>query len=242
MEIQDSIITERLASDNSNIDEPVSKPVILITHFKHNPKFGAEYEISPTMQNYLDSVKSLPLLRYGLSIFSSKFVFGENYQRILDSIYNNSLRKIGESPNSMHKYGSGDVITKEDFNCLKSSLLGYICEVFGIDPCKECYLYTDFSVHYGSAFGYDYKLDEHVDDSEITINICLKNTQKYTGLKFNQTPNTLFSIVHNKSILVDLEEGDILIHNGKQRHEVVQNSSANYGERVNLVLWLKFKY
>ena len=41
---------------------------------------------------------------------------------------------------------------------------------------------------------------------------------------------------------VDLDEGDILIHSGKQRHQVIQNISPNNGERVNLVLWLKFKY
>ncbi len=226
--------------ETEEIIKTVKKPVNQAKKFIHNPKFGNEYEISPAMQNYLDSLKSQVLMRYGLSIFSSKFVFGENHQNVLDSIYNKSLRKLGESPNSMHKYGAGDVITIECMDKIKSSLLGYIYEVFGIDPCKKCYLFTDFSVHYGSGYGYDHKLDEHVDDSEITINICLKNTQDYTGLRFKQIPDTLFSFKNDKSIFVNMEEGDILIHSGKQRHEVVQNSKPNSGERVNLILWLKF--
>lgn len=180
-------------------------------------------------------------MRKGLSIFSSKFVFGENYQEILDKMYSKSLRKLGESPNTMHKYGAGDVITMEDFQILKTSLLGYIYEVFGIDPSKKCYIYTDFSVHYGNGYGRDHKLDEHVDDSEITINICLKNTQNHTGLRFNEISDTLFSFKTQKYVFVDLEEGDILIHSGKQRHQVFADPKPNNGERVNLVIWLKFK-
>lgn len=44
-------------------------------------------------------------------------------------------------------------------------------------------MFTDFSVHYGN--GYDSYLAEHVDDSDITINICLKNNNNFTGLRFN---------------------------------------------------------
>ena len=37
-------------------------------------------------------------------------------------------------------------------------------------------LYKDFSVHYSKTK--DKKLQKHVDDSDITINICLQNTKK----------------------------------------------------------------
>ena len=238
----DSQITDTIGVENLSINETVTKPIKQVKKFIHNTKFGTEYEISPAMQNYLDSLKSQVLMRYGLSIFSSKFVFGEDSQKILDTMHSTSLRKMGESPNTMHKYGSGDVITMEYLDKIKSSLLGYIYEVFGIDPCKKCYLFTDFSVHYGIGYKHDTKLDEHVDDSEITINICLKNTQDYTGLRFNQIPDTLFSFKNDKSVFVSMEAGDILIHSGRQRHEVVQNSNPNSGERVNLILWLKFRY
>jgi hypothetical protein len=234
---------EESVTPSPDINDPDTNLTNQTKNFRHNSNFASG--LTPQIQNYLNSLKSsasLPLLRYGLSVFSSKFVFGENYQQILNSIYSTSLHKLAKSPNTMHNYGSENVITTEYFNILKSSLLEYIYEVYGIDLGKKCYLYTNFSVHYGNSFGYDYKLDEHVDDSEITINICLKNTQNYTGLKFNQVPDTLFSIKHNKSIIVDLDEGDILIHSGKQRHQVIQNISPNNGERVNLVLWLKFKY
>jgi hypothetical protein len=216
---------------------------------KHNPKFGETYEASPVMKTYLQSLKSLSLLRYGLSFFTSEFIFGEKYEQILESMYNRSLCKIGVSPNTMYKYGASDVITMDELDKLKMSLLPYIYEVFGIDPCKKCYLFTNFSVHYSNY--HDTKLDEHMDDSEITVNICLKNTQNFTGLKFNQIPDTLFSfkdvedVKEDKTILVNLEMGDILIHSGKQRHEVVQTvleDTNHNGQQVNLILWFKFSY
>ena len=62
-------------------------------------------------------------------------------------------------------------------------------------------------------------MDEHVDDSDITINICLKNKNDFTGLRFNEIPDTLFSCKNtNKTIFASMNEGDILIHCGKQRH------------------------
>ena len=128
------------------------------------------------------------------------------------------------------------------FDLFKMNMISYIYEIYGIDASRKCFVFTNFSVHYG--YFHDQKLDEHVDDSDITVNICLKNTQNFTGLKFNQTPDTLFSFKHNKPILVDMEEGDVLIHSGKQPHEVCQkvvNSENKFGERVNLVIWLKFK-
>lgn len=212
---------------------------------KHNPKFGETYLMSPTMLIYQNSLISKQLLRYGLSSFTSEFVFGKNYKQTLENMYNTSLcelKKSKEPPNTMHKYGASNIVTTNEFDNLKMMLLPYIHEMYGIDPCKKCYLFTDFSVHYGSS--YDRKLNEHVDDSDITINICLKNTLKYTGLKFTHTPDTLFSVKSGNATFVNFEEGDILIHSGKQRHMVQQLTDEqilDYGERVNLILWLKFR-
>lgn len=208
---------------------------------RHNPKFGETYEVSPAMNNYLASLKNQQFLRYGLSLFTSQFIFGEKHEQIIDDLYKRSIHKIEGSPNTMHKYGASNVINSGELEQLKKILLPYIYEVFDVDPCKKCTLFTDFSVHYG--FLRDDKLDEHVDDSDITVNICLKNTKEFTGLKFNQIPDTLFSIKANKPILVNLDKGDVLVHSGKQRHEVIKNyekETVDYGERVNLILWLKF--
>lgn len=209
---------------------------------RHNPKFGESYEVSPAMNNYLTRLKNPQFIRYGLSLFTSEFIFGEKHEQIIDDLYKKSLHKMERSPNTMHKYGASDVINSDELEQLKNRLLPYIYEVFDVNPCKECTLFTDFSVHYG--FLRDEKLDEHVDDSDITVNICLKNTKGFTGLKFNQIPDTLFSIKSNKCIMVNLEKGDVLVHSGKQRHEVIKNfekESIDCGERVNLVLWLKFR-
>ena len=194
--------------------------------------------MSPLMTTYVKSLKNPILLRYGISFITSEFVFGEKHKEIIKSLYMKCHSKLGSSPNSMHKYGASNVISNNEFEEIKKTLLPYIFEVFGIDPSKKCILHTHFSVHYGKYC--DKKLDEHIDDSDITINICLKNTQTNTGLKFNQVPNTLFSSAKNSSVTINLEEGDIIIHLGNQPHQVLLQNYDNDNQRINLVLWLKF--
>ena len=207
-----------------------------------NPIFGESYEISPTMEIFLSKLKEKQFLFYGLSLFTSEFIFGNQHLNIIDGLYKRSIEKLQTSTNTMNKYGSSDIIKNEEFEQIKKSLLSYIQEVYGIDPCKTCDLFKDFTVHYG--FLRDGKLDEHIDDSDITINICLKNTKENTVLKFNSVPDTLFSIKRQNPVIVNLEKGDVLVHFGKQPHEVMeteQKKVVEFGERVNLILWLKFK-
>ena len=204
-------------------------------------KFGVNYIMSPAMRNYVDNLDNPHYLRFGLAIFNSEFIFGENYQSIIDKFYQTSISKLDESQNSMHKYGSFDIIDSENLTILMNQLNPFITEYFGINPTKKLYLYSDFSVHYGRYL--DTKLDEHVDDSDITINICLRNNLSSTGLNFTKIVDTLFSRSSHKSVEVDLKEGQILIHRGKQPHKVCELSSEDLSsqdsERVNLILWLK---
>ena len=59
------------------------------------------------------------LIRYGISRFTSEYVFGNNYKDVLSKLYEISFKKLSKSPNTMHKYGSGDVIPKLDFDRIK---------------------------------------------------------------------------------------------------------------------------
>jgi hypothetical protein len=207
----------------------------------HNINYGLKYQMSPVMENYVNSLVNPHFLKFGLAIFPSKFVFGENFQTILDKILNTSIKKIGKSPNTLHKYGADNVIENDDLSNLINSLLPFINEYFGIDPCKKLSLFVDFSVHYSNNM--DTKLEEHRDDSDITINICLKNNLKSTGLVFSQIADTLFSKKSNKSFGIDLNPGDILIHRGSQSHQVLSMSKDDKDNsevsRVNLILWFK---
>ena len=205
----------------------------------HNTQFGITYQMSPVMKNYIDCLVNPYYLRYGLAIFHGNKIFGDDYQDIIHNMYQTSIQKLGISPNSMHKYGAENVIGMDQLNKLLFELTPFIQEYFGLDPTKNLQLFYDFTVHYGKNL--DRELKEHVDDSDITINICLKNDFKNTGLIFTQTVNTLFSRASNKSIEVHMKSGDILIHSGKQPHQVIsyQEDLKDSMERVNLILWFK---
>ena len=206
----------------------------------HNTLFGITYEMSPVMKNYIDWLVNPYYLRYGLAIFEGSKVLGDEYQETIAQLYQTSINKLTKSPNSMHKYGSENVINSDTLNKLLFQLTPFIQEYYGLDLTKDLQLFYDFTVHYGKTL--DHELKEHIDDSDITINICLRNDFKNTGLIFTQTINTLFSKKSNKSIEVNMNPGDILIHSGKQPHQVIsyqEDFQDSTKERVNLILWLK---
>jgi hypothetical protein len=59
------------------------------------------------------------LIRYGISTFTSEFILGNDHKEVLNKFYEISLSKLSKSPNTMHKYGSGDVIPKPEFDRIK---------------------------------------------------------------------------------------------------------------------------
>ena len=94
-----------------------------------------------------------------------------------------------------------------------------------------------YVVRYGE--GYDRDLGFHVDDSEVTLNLCLSVTGQGSELYFEgprcamhvdteATPVERFSWSH--------EPGVAVLHAGKNRHGV---RAISGGERRNLIVWMR---
>lgn len=199
---------------------------------------GSEYVMSEEMHICLGRIQNPPFLKKGIAKFSLDALFGkEDYTEVASELYLESKRRLGLSPNSMHKYGASDLLSSELFDRIMQNIGHFLRVYFGIEDTERLVLFKDFTVHYGARL--DRKLNIHRDDSDVTINICLKNTLNSTGLKFYGTSSTLFSTNSNSTETgVDLEQFDVIIHRGSHPHEVVDQTIDN-GERVNLILWIK---
>ena len=92
-----------------------------------------------------------------------------------------------------------------------------------------------YIVRYGDD--YDHYLDFHVDDSLVTLNLCLNDGFSGAELNFKgercpihiDTPcfkNEEFKITHKK--------GFVVVHDGKNRHYV---NNIIEGKRYNLIIW-----
>eukprot|EP01123_Difflugia_compressa_P002462 TRINITY_DN13186_c0_g1_i1.p1 TRINITY_DN13186_c0_g1~~TRINITY_DN13186_c0_g1_i1.p1 ORF type:complete len:172 (-),score=16.07 TRINITY_DN13186_c0_g1_i1:33-509(-) len=100
-----------------------------------------------------------------------------------------------------------------------------------------CDSHHGFLVEY--KIGKDLKLDFHVDDSEVTLNVCLgrqftKGDLYFGGVRcmlHQQTPPR-----SDENIYFQHEPGVALIHLGKHRHSAGAISS---GQRLNLILWCR---
>ena len=204
-----------------------------------NKKYGVSYEMSQVMINYINCLKNKSLLKKGIAIFNSKLLDID----FIDDLYKIAISKIDKSPNSLHLYGNSKIVPVNIKETLISLFSPFINEYFGMDYTKKMLLFHDFSVHYGK--NYDKKLITHVDDSDITINICLKNNLLKTELEFTGIVDTLFSNQNSfENFLINLEQGDILIHRGNHPHKVNQISTIDLkndeSERVNAILWFKY--
>jgi hypothetical protein len=144
------------------------------------------------------------------------------------------------APNSMNRYG----LMLEDLG-LQAALDGLVCDV--VRPFAAT-LYPDLGgatlqEHHGFVVEYerggDIDLGFHVDDADVTLNVCLGETfsggdLRLRGLRCEQhlqdgwRPEEDVSIAH--------VPGQALLHAGKHRHEALAIAS---GRRVNLIVWCR---
>lgn len=100
-----------------------------------------------------------------------------------------------------------------------------------------------FTIRYTTSG--DKKLDTHVDDADVTLNICLG--KQFTGgrLYFQGLKDSTISKVpqgthsyfkDGKEYFIDHQIGKGLLHLGKHIHGA-QNITS--GERINLIVWCK---
>jgi len=143
-------------------------------------------------------------------------------------------------PNSMNKYGAilddfgfYDII-QEWVNVFISPFVKYLFPHFTHCPLDE---HHGFVVEY--KMGKDEKLDFHVDDSEVTLNVCLGKEFKAGTLFFEGTR----CVKHQQTPSKPKEHleyahtpGKAIFHLGKHRHGANPIIS---GERYNLIIWCR---
>ena len=143
-----------------------------------------------------------------------------------------------EPPNSMHRYGAP--LERLGLAALGDRLLarGLAARMElsfpGTGPLTESHA---FIVRYGA--GGDDGLDLHVDDSDVTLSLCLGGRFSGSGLQFEGVrcglhldhparPEEISTVAHRP--------GEGVLHLGKRRHRVLPITA---GSRVGLILWAR---
>ena len=92
-----------------------------------------------------------------------------------------------------------------------------------------------YIVRYGQSWDQD--LGFHVDDSFLTLNICLNDGFSGSELVFQGERCPIHVDTHStpeEQVCIEHKKGSLVVHPGKNRHYVNQIRS---GERYNLIIW-----
>lgn len=97
-----------------------------------------------------------------------------------------------------------------------------------------------FSIQYN---GDDSSLSRHMDESEITLNICLKNDDRqnsnvfFNGIRdYHDDEGNYINNDKNEQVVVDLNQGEAILHVGQAWHGA---NTIQHGERINLIFWFR---
>ncbi|PKU82670.1 uncharacterized PKHD-type hydroxylase At1g22950 [Dendrobium catenatum] len=143
-------------------------------------------------------------------------------------------------PNTMNKYGA--VLDDFGFEAMLNKLMEeFICPMsrvfFSEVGGSTLDSHHGFVVEYGKDK--DVKLDFHVDDSEVTLNVCLGKQFSggelfFRGVRCDQHVN---SETQPEEILeYSHVPGQAILHRGRHRHGARPTTS---GYRINLLLWCR---
>ncbi|MEM7515918.1 MAG: hypothetical protein AAF368_03200, partial [Planctomycetota bacterium] len=142
-------------------------------------------------------------------------------------------------PNSMHQ--AGHVLGDEPFTALFAEMLAH-----WVQPLATAFL-PEFGRNLQSVYGYlvhyergqDEFLGWHVDDSDVTLNLCLGDDFSgseiyFTGLRCERHRQGGWS--EDEEFEIDHRPGTAILHAGPHRHGV---RDLRRGRRRNLILWCK---
>ena len=211
--------------------------------YEFNPfVVGKSYEISESAKAILGciDVQNKHLIRKGILNFNLTKLLDYSILEKLEQLEVESTKKMSGSPNTMHKYGSENVISELEFKDIFSKVEAFIFEFYGLDLSKDFSIYTNFSVHYSK--NRDKKLSKHIDDSDITVNICLENTleDECSLIFYGSSSSTISYRTQESTTLVNFKKGDMLIHRGSHIHETKSLEDGD-GDGCNIIIWLKLK-
>lgn len=150
-------------------------------------------------------------------------------------------KKSGEKvhrPNSMNNYGA--ILDDFGFERCLEQLLSQVLNVLS----AVCFPYIGATLdhHHGFLVAYEMGKDEtlsmHVDDSDVTMNICLgrkftKGDLIFAGVRCNHHQRTTHPLP-GESVSVQHKIGQACLHVGRHRHAA---TAIDSGERYNLILW-----
>ncbi len=144
--------------------------------------------------------------------------------------------------NSMHKNA---ILTNEiGLEPFISSFTNFFFKKIAPDVLPGALLKTIDSIHsyvvrYGISLDRD--LGFHVDDSFLTINLCLNDGFVGSDLQFEgQRCTTHIDTLsgEHERVLIKHKKGKMILHHGKNRHYV---ETIRKGERFNLIIWCQNK-
>ena len=145
-------------------------------------------------------------------------------------------------PNSMNEHGA--ILDEMGFAPLMREWIRYAVEplsrvCFPEVLLEESHLddHHAFVVEYGA--GKDRTLSEHVDDAEVTLNLCLGRVFTGSKLLFNGIRcghHRQCEARTDELITTDHTLGSALLHLGNHRHRALPLES---GHRSNLILWCR---
>jgi len=142
-------------------------------------------------------------------------------------------------PNSMNNYGAilDDFGFKEVLHELTLAVANPLSERLFPHIGNTLDNHHGFMVEY--AMNKDLELDFHVDESDVTLNICLgkefKNGELFFGGVRCAKHQQVFPTKEEQG-LVQHKPGTVLVHLGKHRHAA---KPITEGHRLNLILWNK---
>jgi len=184
------------------------------------------------------------------NIFHFPYMDDEKCERLSSII----LKNQQESPHngSMQKYTT-DIykVSPDIIHTIVDNLIPKINSLYDFDKKQEYYIYNSHGIIYKTNGSGEKKLNLHVDDSDITINITLNtdnlkgNILRFHGIteygnifckkNFERIQNTQ---IYSKTDILPIK-GDCIIHRGSHPHETLPIED---GMRIALIIWLKKKY
>jgi hypothetical protein len=152
-------------------------------------------------------------------------------------------KKTGEvvhRPNSMNNYGA--ILDDFGFERCLEQLVSQVLNV--LSSFAYPYIGATLDHHHGFVVAYemgkDVNLDMHVDDADITLNICLgkqftKGDLLFAGVRCHHHQRTTFALP-GEQVFVEHKVGQACLHVGRHRHAA---TGIDSGERFNLIVWAR---
>eukprot|EP01038_Epipyxis_sp_PR26KG_P016373 gene16373-22320_t len=131
------------------------------------------------MSTFSNVINTIPdeyknLIRKGILVLPIN-VFFMQYPSFKDSMVDHIFNNIKLSDNTLHNYTSPVPISENEINGINNILWGFVREYYQLWDSKCPSYHGGFSIIYNKDN--EQKLDQHIDDSLYTINMCIKKNR-----------------------------------------------------------------